>query len=52
MFALISSFVFAGAAFTAAYSVASTFRENRSRIVDALQGRPLARIRPGLPAAA
>ncbi len=52
MFALLSSFVFAGAAYVAAYAVASTFRESRSRIVDAFHGRPLARIRPLLPSAA
>jgi len=52
MFALISSIVFAGAAFVAAYAVTSTFQQSRSRVVDALQGRPLERIRPALRAAA
>jgi hypothetical protein len=52
MFALLSSLVFAGAAYVAAYAVASTFHESRSRIVDAFHGRPLERIRPLLSAAA
>ena len=52
MFALLSSFVFAGAACVAAYSVASTFHDNRSRVVDAFRGRPLDRVRPSLGAAA
>ncbi len=52
MFALLSSFVFAGAAAIAAFAVASTFRESRSRIVDAFQGRPPERISPRWRAAA
>jgi hypothetical protein len=52
MFALLSSFVFTGAAGIAAFAVASTFRHHRARIADALQGRPLPRIRPMLRAAA
>ena len=44
MFALISSLVFAGAAFTAAFVVFSTFQQSRSRIADAFRGRPLARV--------
>ena len=51
MFAMISSFVFTGAAVLAACAVASTVQESRSRIADALQGRPLSRIRPALRAA-
>ena len=43
MFALLSSLVFAGAAFGAVSVVASTFHGSRSRIADALQGRPLSR---------
>ncbi len=50
MFALLSSFVFAGAACVAAFAVTSTLRESRSRIVDAFHGRPLERIRPLLSA--
>ena len=52
MFALLSTFAFAGAAIVAAYAVASTFSERRSRVVDAFRGRPLERVRPALPAAA
>jgi hypothetical protein len=48
MFALLSSFVFAGAATIAGLSVVGTFQESRSRIVDALRGRPLPRVRPSL----
>lgn len=44
MFAIISSLVFAGAAFVAAFVVTSTVKQSRSRIADALQGRPLARV--------
>jgi hypothetical protein len=43
MFAMLSSLVFAGAAFVAAFAVTATFHENRSRITDALLGRPLSR---------
>ena len=52
MVVMLSSFVFTGAAVFAACAVASTFQENRSRIADALQGRPLSRIRPPLRGAA
>lgn len=52
MFALLSSLVFAGAAALAALAVTATVRESRSRIADALQGRPLPRITPALRAAA
>jgi hypothetical protein len=52
MFALLSSFVFVGVASVAAYAVTSTLQESRSRVVEALQGRPLERIRLALPAAA
>jgi hypothetical protein len=41
MFALLSSFAFAGAAGVAAYAVTATFNDNRSRIVDAIRGRPV-----------
>jgi hypothetical protein len=44
MFALLSSLVFAGAAAIALSVVLSTVRDSRSRILDALQGRPLARV--------
>lgn len=44
MFALLSSLVFTGAAAVAAYTVTATFQQSRSRIVDALHGRPLARV--------
>ena len=52
MFAMISSLVFAGAAALAGYAVTATFQESRSRIADALKGRPLPRVRAALPAAA
>ena len=42
MFALLSSLVFTAAAFVAVFAVASTFNHSRSRIADALLGRPLA----------
>lgn len=41
MFAMLSSLVFAGAALVATFVVTSTFQQSRSRIADALQGRPL-----------
>jgi hypothetical protein len=41
MFAMISSLAFAGAAFFALFVVTSTFQQSRSRIADALQGRPV-----------
>ena len=44
MFAMLSSLVFAGAAFVAAFVVTSTLQQSRSRIADALQGRPLSRV--------
>lgn len=44
MFAMISSLVFAGAAFLALFAVTSTFGASRSRIGDALRGRPLSRV--------
>ena len=44
MFALLSSLVFAGAAFVAVFAVTSTVNESRSRITDALLGRPLSRV--------
>ena len=43
MFAMISSLVFAGAAAVAVCVVTSTIQQSRSRIADALQGRPLSR---------
>ncbi len=52
MFALVSSFAFAGAAYLAANSVMTTFHDSRARITDALHGRPLERIRPLLRAVA
>ena len=52
MFAMLSSFVFVGAVYVAGFAVTSTFRESRSRITDALHGRPLPRIRMILRAAA
>ncbi len=52
MFAFVSSIVFAGAAYLAANSVMTTFQESRTRIADALHGRPLQRISPLLRAAA
>ena len=50
MFAMLASFVFTGAVVIAACAVASTVQESRSRIADALHGRPLSR--PALRAAA
>ena len=44
MFAMISSLVFAGAAFVALFVVTSTFGQSWSRIADAFQGRPLSRV--------
>ena len=44
MFAILSSLVFAGAAFVAVSVVTSTIHESRSRIIDALHGRPLSRV--------
>jgi hypothetical protein len=52
MFAMLASFIFAGAAYVAAFAVVSTVRDSGSRIADALQGRPLARISPRLRVAA
>jgi hypothetical protein len=52
MFAMLSSFVFTGAVVLVACAVTSTVQESRSRIADALHGRPLRRIRPMLRAAA
>ena len=52
MFAMLASLVFTAAACTAVLSVGSTFRQNRARIVDALQGRPLQRVKPLLCASA
>jgi len=52
MFAMLASFLFTGAVVIAACAVASTIQESRSRIADALHGRPLRRIRPALHAAA
>lgn len=52
MIAMLASLVFTAAALTAAMTVASTFRESRARIVDALQGRPLNRVKPLLCASA
>lgn len=52
MFAMLASLVFTAAACTAVLCVGSTFRQNRARIVDALQGRPLKPIRPLLHASA
>ena len=52
MFAYVSSIAFAGAAYLAANSVMTTLQDNRSRIADALRGRPLERISPLLSAAA
>ena len=52
MFALLSSFVFAGAAGVAAYAVGATFKDSRSRIVDALRGRPVDSVTPAWHAAA
>lgn len=44
MFAMLGSLVFAGAAFVATFVVTATIQESRSRIADALHGRPLSRI--------
>lgn len=52
MFAMLASLVFTAAACTAVLSVGSTFRQNRARIADALQGRPLQRVKPLLCASA
>ena len=52
MFALLASLVFTAAASIAVVAVASTFRQSRARIFDALQGRPLERIKPSLCASA
>ena len=52
MFAMLASFVFTGAVVLAACAVTATVQESRSRIADALHGRPLRRIRPTLRAAA
>lgn len=52
MFAMLSSFVFVGAVYVAGFAVTSTFRESRSRVTAALQGRPLPRIRFAVRAAA
>ena len=52
MFAMLASFVFTGAVVLAACAVTKTVQENRSRITDALHGRPLRRVRPALRAAA
>ena len=52
MFALLASLMFAAAAWAAAFAVATTIAGSRSRIADALQGRPLDPVRPGLRAAA
>jgi hypothetical protein len=49
---LICSLVFAVAAAVAVFTVTSTIQGSRARIVDAFQGRPLPRVRPGLRAAA
>ena len=52
MFALLASLVFTAAAAIAVFAVASTFQQSRARIVDALQGRPLKRVKPWLCASA
>ena len=52
MFALVSSLVFVIAAWFAGAVVHSTLQQSRSRIGDALLGRPLRRITPELRAAA
>ena len=44
MFALLGSLAFTSAAFVGAFALASTFQASRSRIANALQGRPLARV--------
>ena len=41
MFALLGSLVFTGAALVGAFALASTVQESRSRVIDALRGRPL-----------
>ena len=41
MFALLGSLVFTAAALVGALSLASTVQESRSRVIDALRGRPL-----------
>ena len=48
MFALLASLIFAGAAWAGAFVVAATIAGSRSRIADALQGRPLDPVRPAL----
>ena len=52
MIAMLASLVFTAAALTAAMTVASTFRQSRARIFDALQGRPLNRVNSSLCASA
>ena len=52
MFAMISSLGFVAAAWIAGTVVHSTIQSSRSRIADALYGRPLPRISPELRAAA
>lgn len=52
MFAMLSALVFTGAAYFAVFAVASTFRDSRSRVADAIRGRPLPRVRPMLRAVA
>ncbi len=44
MFALLGSLVFTSAAFVGVFAFASTFQASRSRITNALHGRPLARV--------
>lgn len=52
MFAMLASLVFTAAATIAVFAAASTFRQSRARIFDALQGRPLNRVKPLLCASA